>query len=146
MMRALIALIFVVFSGPVGLHAQQVVKIEASDGRPGNGFGFSVAISGDVAIIGTRWGQAAYIYERREGRWEEQVKLAPLDPEEEERFGRSVSVSGDHAVVGAPLSAGQPTTGAFYIFERERPDTSPVSNKTLYDPKLFWRPGKLPSV
>ena len=91
-------------------------KLTASDGAAGGRFGWSVAVSGDYAIVGaygdndngTNSG-SAYMYKRdgtnmykRDGtNWSEQVKLIASDGARNDYFGYSVSVSGDYAIIGA---------------------------------------------
>ena len=78
-------------------------------------FGYSIAISGDYAIIGSRSeetdsnGQnkvsnagAVYFYKKNaDGKWEMTQKLVPSDRIKNDYFGHSVSISGNLAVVGA---------------------------------------------
>jgi len=88
-------------------------KLVASDGAANDGFGRSVAVSGDVALIGA--GGSAYVFEREGGGWTEVEKFTGSFS-----FGTSVAVKGDLAVVGAPSdhfpNLGQ--TGAAHVFER----------------------------
>jgi predicted small secreted protein len=90
-------------------------------------FGFSVAISGDYAVVGANFEDgagtdqgAAYIYGRNSGgqdNWGEVMRLTPSDAADNDRFGCSVAVSGDYAVVGANFEDGAGTDrGAIYIF------------------------------
>jgi len=118
-------------TAPDGLPISRVAKILASDGNAGDEFGFSVAISGDLAIIGSPKDDdtatdsgAAYIFSRNTGGadgWGQVAKLNPADLETLDNFGFVVAISGDTAVVG---SIGDDEAGAFsnsgsaYIFER----------------------------
>ena len=110
-------------------------KLTASDAAGGgDSFGNSVAISGDVAIVGAPfegfdennagyWPGAAYVFVRNGGIWEEQAKLTASNDDTEYEFGPcfgwSVAISGDVAIVGAPFGddAGD-FSGAAYIFAR----------------------------
>lgn len=84
-------------------------KLNASDGVGADYFGFSVAISGNTAIIGAYFDDigdkssqgSAYIFTRSGVTWTEQQKLTAADGEEGDRFGGDVSISGDTVVVGA---------------------------------------------
>lgn len=104
----------------------QVSKLEASDPAPGNQFGYSVAIDGDTAIVGSIGDSgdagSAYIFSRNAGgpdSWGEIRKLVASDTETEDGFGFAVSIFGDRAVVGAPgnddLGA---DSGSAYVFGR----------------------------
>jgi hypothetical protein len=99
-------------------------KLLASDGSGGNGFGTSVALSGDTVIVGTKWSGAAYIFSRNQGgsgNWGEVKKLTPSDGVAGDNFGTSVSLSGDFALVGAYGSGSG--AGAAYLFYRNQGGT-----------------------
>jgi len=68
--------------------------------------GFSVSISGDVAVVGVPWRYgfkgAAYVYERRGGQWFRVHDLTAPELGRYDHFGASVSIDGDVIVVGAP--------------------------------------------
>ena len=97
--------------------------------RVGFAFGISVAIDGDLAIVGAladdpglqhRAFGAAYIYARHAGghnRWGQVAKLTAADPVANAELGQSVSIDGDTAVVGAwtPHDQGQRAASA-YVF------------------------------
>ncbi len=104
-------------SGTVWTQQQ---KLTASDGAFNDGFGFSVAISGETIVVGAlnqNGGQgAAYVFARSGGVWSEQQKLTPSFVTVE-FFGSSVGISGETIVVGAPGNTG--FLGAAYVFERE---------------------------
>ena len=83
-------------------------KITASDGAEGDLFGYSVAISGDCAVVGAYrddnagWDSgSAHIFKRNGTEWIEEVKITASDGAEGDNFGISVAISGDYAVVGA---------------------------------------------
>ena len=80
------------------------------------GLGYSVSISGDIAIGGA-WGlDQAYIFrEDGSGSWNEEAKLIDPDPRSNNHFGVSVSISGDYAVIGATNDP----DGEAYIFKRD---------------------------
>ncbi len=91
-----------------GLSWPQQAKLTASDGAIGDGFGVSVAISGDTAIVGAGLDDAlisdqgsAYAYVRNGTSWTEQARLTASDGTTGDRFGISVAISGDNVIVGA---------------------------------------------
>ncbi len=107
----------------------EVKKLTASDAGIADYFGYSVAVAGDVAVVGAQLEDAdgnnagaAYVFERNAGganAWGEVKKLTASDSEGYERFGTSVAVNGDVVVVGAPYkNEGSSEVGAAYVFER----------------------------
>lgn len=109
----------------------EVKEIQSSDLEGSEEFGFSVAIAGDVVIVGAPLEStggtdagAAYIFERDQGggnNWGQLTKLQASDKEALDEFGLRVAVAGDTAVVGAPLEdTGGHDAGAAYIFERNQ--------------------------
>ncbi|MCB2156279.1 FG-GAP repeat protein [bacterium] len=100
--------------GPNGIWTQQAL-LEGLDER--GGFGYSVSLSGDTALIGSESLDAAYVFSRSGDVWTEQAKLVPSDIDQESEFGLSVSISGNTAIVGAPIpSHDEDQSGAAYIF------------------------------
>jgi hypothetical protein len=89
---------------------EQKQKLTASDGAANDQFGYSVSVSGNVAIVsalldddmGSDSG-AAYLYQKNSstGLWEEKQKLTASDGAPSDNFGVSVSVSGNVVIVGA---------------------------------------------
>ena len=107
---------------------QEVQKLVASNAQTDYYFGHSVSISGDRAVVGARWEDAAasragaaYVFERNgAGVWQEVQKLVASDAGSFDEFGWSVSISGDRAVVGSWLEdAGGTDAGAAYVYERD---------------------------
>ncbi len=99
----------------------EVQKLTASDAMTSDSFGGSVALAGDLAVIGTP-GQdgvaeetgAAYVFrfDSDTATWIEQAKLFASDGTPLDRFGWSVAVSEEVAVVGAHLDG----PGSAYVF------------------------------
>lgn len=119
-----------------------LTKLTDPDAETLDEFGYSVAISGDDAIVGA-WRSAgldpgnplpdigaAYIFHRTNGVWNPAgVKLMAPDAQPGDRFGYSVSISGEYAIVGALMEDGGPgdpygDTGAVYVFHRTAPNTN----------------------
>jgi hypothetical protein len=109
-----------------GLWEEQT-KLTASDGNNRMGFGSSVSISGDRAVVGSfNAGDSttgvAYVFERSSNpgdpNWYEKDTLTASDGNSiGDYFGYSVAVDGDYVVVGAMYSDGNaPRSGAAYIF------------------------------
>ncbi len=106
----------------------QQQKITASDGAAGDGFGYSVSISGDYAIVGACGDNdkgdtsgSAYIFKRNGETWSQQQKLLASDGAAYDLFGISVSISGDLVIVGAHGDDDKGNfSGSAYIFNRDR--------------------------
>jgi hypothetical protein len=108
-----------------GTSWSEQAKLTASDAAAEDRFGTSLALSGDIAVVGaprhdhvggTNAG-SAYVFVRGGTSWSEQAKLTGSDAAAEDRFGISVALSGDTAVAGAPNADHvAPDAGAAYVF------------------------------
>ena len=81
-----------------------VTKISASDRGSSDHFGHSVAVSGDVAVIGSHEDDdcgsdsgSAYVFCYDGTSWYEEQKLLASDGAAQDEFGRSVAIFGDIA-------------------------------------------------
>jgi hypothetical protein len=102
-------------------------KITASDGAGGDRFGWSVAISGNYAIIsasfdnvGTYTHQgSAYIFFFNGSSWVEQQRITAADDGTNDEFGTIVSISGNYVMVSAHRDDIGVSTdqGSSYIFQ-----------------------------
>jgi hypothetical protein len=125
----------------------EVALLRASNAGDGNGFGFSVAIDGDRAIVGDAHEDgpsdgpdnsgATYVFERdASGTWgvpdpsgfqTETALLRASNAGYGDSFGHSVAIDGDQAIVGAPNEGGPSDglsgSGAAYVFERKASGT-----------------------
>ncbi len=116
-----------VFVRSGGVWSQQQ-KLLAADAAEGDGFGESVAISGETIVVGARFDSgaaglfqgSAYIFARSVGVWSQQQKLEASDPAEFDQFGFSVAISGETVVVGTPFDSGAAGSdqGSVYVFVR----------------------------
>ncbi|MBW2291481.1 MAG: hypothetical protein JRG89_07880 [Deltaproteobacteria bacterium] len=97
-------------------------KLVASDGAEFDRFGGSVAIDGDLIVVGasTAGGVAAgaaYVFRLVGTRWVEEAKLTASDGAADDLFGRAVDVDGDVIVVGAQQADGSgASSGAAYVY------------------------------
>lgn len=92
------------------------------------GFGYSIDLDGDRAIIGTRDSGPVYVFHRVGGVWAHEATLTPDLPIQDDQFGRTIALSGDVAVVGAywddsgvigdPSDNSMASAGAVYVFRR----------------------------
>lgn len=104
----------------------QTAEVSPSDAAPGDYFGGSVALSGDVAVIGAPGDDdhgsgsgSAYVFQNLGGAWTQIAKLTAPDGVAGDYFGVSVGVSGETAVIGAYGDDDHGTyTGSVYVFQR----------------------------
>jgi hypothetical protein len=112
-------------SGEVWTQQQELT---AADGATGDYFGSSVAVGGNIAVVGAvrktvgsnvQQG-AVYVFERNGAVWTQQQKLTAADGAAYDGFGGSVSVSGETAAIGASGKevGSNPVQGAAYVFVR----------------------------
>jgi len=118
--------------------------LSAIDGSDADGFGQSVAVSGDTIVIGAPKADidfvpdqgAAYVFARDPGTglWFEQAKLTAFDGVGGDEFGRSVAIDGDLIVVGSDLISvdGEDLRGAAYVHR-----WSDLSNSWVQEAKLI---------
>ena len=118
-----------VFVSEDGQSWTQAAALTPSTPDPGAQYGRSVAVAGDVVMVGATQddaaatlGGAVYVYERDEGgpgAWGEVQRLIPDDVDELDQFGFDVDIEGDWAIVGSPGDddAGG-NAGAAYLFRR----------------------------
>lgn len=96
-------------------------------GQKNDMFGHTVAVSGDVAVVGAPGDDdsgansgSAYVYERVAGEWTFAAKLTDPAGAKDEYFGAAVDVDGDWIAVGSPQAGpGSDTPGRVVLFRRE---------------------------
>lgn len=114
----------------------EIIKVIAADRDEQDRFGWSVAVSGNYAIVGAYGDDfgpsdpnmgSAYIFEKTGiADWSFVQKINNSDQDDYDRFGWSVAIDGNIAVIGAyaedhDVSDGAPlsSAGSAYIFERD---------------------------
>lgn len=114
----------------------QVQKIVEANRSINDFFGFSVAIHGNYATVGSRGDDedfeelnpapsagAAYVYERSSnGVWELDQKITAADREQSDFFGFAVAMSNDYILIGANQEDVNMLTdneGSVYVFEKD---------------------------
>ncbi len=119
----------------------QQAKLVASDATAGDGFGSSVAISGNTIVVGAFTNDNAgmdagsvYVFIWNGLEWIEEAELIPIDAVSEDGFGYSVSISGDTIVATSPYDddAG-PMSGSAYVFTRNGTTWSQQAKLTADD-------------
>ena len=128
--------------------ANEIQKITASDATQADHFGTSVAIQGDLAVIGARNAGdlpnsgAAYVSRRDKtaGAWVEQQRLVPNDPGAQDEFGFPVAINPvdpNLIIVGARLDDDACPddvwcqSGSAYIFRFDRETAQWVQEQKL---------------
>ena len=102
----------------------QQSKISGQDIATGDLFGYSVAIDGDLAIVGAHGANqeagAAFIFVRDNAVWRQQAKLEANDSTPGDAFGYSVAVHQQTVIIGAPKNDVVGTdAGAAYVFVQQ---------------------------
>ncbi len=96
-------------------------KLVAEDAAGGDAFGASVAVSGDVAVVGAPGsgsGGAAYVFTRDGATWRQTTRLTADDTAEGDELGKAVALDGLLALVAAPLNDDRAArAGAAYVFD-----------------------------
>jgi hypothetical protein len=103
-------------------------KIVAGDGAMGDQFAWTVAFSGDTALVGASFAAVGanarqgvvYVFERAGGVWTQVQKLVADDGATGDAFGSTIAVSGDTALISAIRATvdGHANQGAVYAFTR----------------------------
>jgi hypothetical protein len=98
--------------------------LPATDNLAGDEFGWSVAVSGDIAVVGARMDDDAVhgvdsgsitIFEHSSGNWSHKGKFATSNSDLNDRFGTDVATNGEAVIAGASQS-GSFNRGSFYSF------------------------------
>ena len=114
---------------------EEVARLQASDGRGGDGFGSAMAADGSRVLISARpqpqveGTTSVYVFERSgEGDWSEAGRLPAASVDLEAAYASSLALQGSTALVGAPAlaMAGNPRNpglravgeGAVHVFSR----------------------------
>jgi hypothetical protein len=110
-------------------------KLTADDAAVGDFFGFSAALTGDVAVVGASQDKvagvrtgSAYVFVRSAGTWTQYKQLVASDGGLGDQFALSVSADGVTAISGAFLHDGTGNNaGAAYVY------SLPSATPTLAD-------------
>jgi len=78
--------------------------LTADDGTPGDRFGEAISHDGERIVVGASRADggrgAAYVFERRDGTWQQTAKLALAEDQASDQLGVAVALEGDLALVG----------------------------------------------
>ena len=106
----------------------QTAKLTASNGDGGDGFGNSVAVDGDTAVVGAYLynnpglvqddSGSVYVFTRVSDVWSETLNLAAPDAVPFDRFGYSIAVAGGTLLAGAPQDDDDASnSGSAYVMD-----------------------------
>jgi hypothetical protein len=110
-----------------GTTWSQQAKLTASDGSTNDWFGYAVALSGNLAVIGAPLDDAsainqgsAYVFVRNGATWSQETRMTANDAADNDNFGFAVTLSNDTAVIGSPADDlnGNSDQGSAYVFVR----------------------------
>lgn len=116
----------IVFERDEGGSWSQSNVFTSPDAAAGDSFGFSIALSSNVLVVGAPLGAvfgiqtgAVYVFNKTvDGRWVESARFGSPDGGAFDIFGFSVAIDGDRIVVGA-IQAGDERQGAALVYERD---------------------------
>lgn len=130
--------VYIFTFGPLGWA--QSGQLTASDAAPGDWFGRSICIQGDVALIGAPANDglgedsgSVYVFERVGFGWTEQAELTASDGAAGDEFGWSISMTPDRALIGAPYDD---DFGSVYVFDIGPNGWTETEKLTANDPSL----------
>jgi hypothetical protein len=107
----------------IAVQQASLAPTPIGEGGEGTGFGWSISIDGDRALVGAPLmlnHGVVYVFEYQNNNWVETEILMPDDGHQFNRFGDAVSLSGNTAMIGAHFADGIDLgTGAVYVFEFE---------------------------
>ena len=125
----------------------QPLKLIASNGHADDGFGNSVAVDGNTAVVGAylddrdnaaRNTGSTYVFARKLGVWSQTLNLAGPGPDQNDRLGYSVAVDDGTLLAGAPQDDNDPGFAyAMDISDAEWADFVPTGIDD--DGKNFYR-------
>ena len=100
-MLLVLMLLLIPFLAPPSVAQPTETKLTASDGAPGDQFGYPVRIDADIVVIGSYQDDdqgpnsgAAYVFRRNGTGWIEEQKLTPSDGPSGHWFGVQIDIDG----------------------------------------------------
>lgn len=128
--------------GRSGNTWSQEARLTASNGRPSDHFGGSIALSSEYLAVGAQRESsdaqgvdgtegtgsidssgAAYLFEKRLGEWQQVHHMKAEEPQTDAALGSSIALSGTDVIVGAAAESSAPVdepasrTGAVHTFQ-----------------------------
>lgn len=106
---------------------EQTAKLLASDAAASDCFGFSVALSGGLALVGapnrddpgSNSGGVYAFVRNTDGTWSQETRISPSDLADGDSFGYSVALSGSRAAIGSRCDDDRGSnSGSAYVYTR----------------------------
>ncbi|TWT39991.1 hypothetical protein RAS1_43820 [Phycisphaerae bacterium RAS1] len=124
----------------------QQAKLIANDAAADADFGWSVAVFGDMAVIGAPGDDggrgAAYVFTRSGTTWTQEIKLTDVEGSLNDALGWSVAVSGGTVAAGSPqANSGAAASGVTVVFAKRDGDWSTQARLMPDDPLVDGRFG-----
>ncbi len=120
-----------------GCQADELAKLLADDDEAGDYFGVSVAIEGNVAVVGAPWDNSrvgsAYVFEFGGTQWIQVARLTASGTTGINDFGTRVDISGDVVVVGAPFYPSNGRYGRAYVFVKPSSGWADMTETAILD-------------
>jgi hypothetical protein len=117
----------------------QTAELTASSLANGDDFGSSVAVDGNVLVVGSSGYNgsvgAAFVYQKPASGWVNMTQTATLTPGDgfAGAFAASVAISGNIIIAGAPYRGTSPDSnqGAIYVFEKSAGGWQNMASNTV---------------
>ncbi|MDX1476399.1 MAG: hypothetical protein R3301_01795, partial [Saprospiraceae bacterium] len=124
-----------------GWGTQTTTESAAMSGMHNNALGWSVAVDGDHAVIGSLDADTVYMYRRQGDAWVfHQSFAAPDDDGTSQYFGWSVAIHGAYAVIGSPQKSvnGNSAQGKAYVYHLIGDTWTFQDSLVASDGDVFW--------
>ncbi len=121
-----------------GSSWSESAQLMGSGETPGDGFGNSLAIDGNTAVVSDPGHNDAYVFVNNGSGWTQAAQLSFYDPYPE-LSGIPVGISGTMIVVGAPSA--YDTTGAAYVFTQNGSTWTESAQLRSSDDAYEWGTG-----
>ena len=99
------------------------LQVQRIDTPGAAGFGYSLAVSDDILLVGSAFSKEAYVFQRHGDQWLSREHLTVSGLHDSTAFGADVSLDGSTALIGAPRASYQYTStqtdGRAFIFDIE---------------------------
>jgi choice-of-anchor B domain-containing protein len=96
---------------------QHVARLSPGDAAANDSVGSAVALTADIAVVGSAQGNAAWVFRRgANGSWTQEAKLVGDSVSAGDAFGAAIAATDTRIIVGAPQQAER--RGGAYVFDR----------------------------
>jgi len=102
-------------------------KLSVNDKLAGDDFGWSVAVSGETIVVGSRYDDDAVkgdhsgsitVFDHSSGAWLEAQKILPSNGAADDQFGNAVATNGDVIFAGSPRSRTNLKKGSVFVYSK----------------------------